>query len=378
MRRVVLGLGLLLAQPAMLPVPTAAQVPDVPCTRPVEAPAPAQPDTGLHRLARGEGVRVAVIDTGVADHPRLRVEPVADLVSPATPDPHLDCDGHGTIVAGVVNGIAPGAVILSIRQSSAHHRQVDGGAAGTLAGLAAGVHEALDAGAQVINISVVSCLDAGVLLDARPLHDALDRAESEGAVVVAAAGNAGSVCQPGMVVHPAQEETVLAVAAVHPQDPHTVADYVMPGVGQVAAPGRVTAGLSPAGRGWASGVVDARGQESGFEGTSFAAPVVSGVAALLRERYPHESAAQLRGRIRQAAQPGHGVVDPQAVLTHLAGDYAVAGRQVVVEKQESPAPQSPGRAAAIVGGLGVVLLAGVLLRGLRGFSAPGRSGARKG
>nr|WP_304503499.1 S8 family serine peptidase [Corynebacterium lemuris] len=376
MRRVVLGLGLLLALPAA--VPAAAQVPDVPCTRPVEAPAPAQPDPDLHRLARGEGVRVAVIDTGVAAHPRLRVEPVADLVSPGAPDPHLDCDGHGTVVAGVVTDIAPGAVILSIRQSSAHHQQVDGGAAGTLAGLAAAVHEALDAGAQVINVSVVSCLDAGVLLDARPLHDALHRAESEGAVVVAAAGNAGSVCQPGMVVHPAQEETVLAVAAVHPQDPHAVADYVMPGVGQVAAPGRVAVGPSPTGVGWASGVVDARGQESGFEGTSFAAPVVSGVAALLRERYPHESAAQIRGRIRQAAQPGHGVVDPQATLTHLAGDYAVAGREVGIGQQERPVPEAPGRAAAIVGGLGVVVLAGVLVRGLSGFSAPGRSGARRG
>lgn len=376
MRRVVLGLGLLLA--LAVPVPVAAQVPDVPCTRPVEAPAPVRAETGLHDLARGEGVRVAVIDTGVADHPLLRVEPVADLVSPGTPDPHLDCDGHGTIVAGVINDIAPGAVILSIRQSSAHHRQVDGGAAGTLAGLAAGIHEALDAGAQVINISVVSCLDAGVLLDARPLHEALHRAESEGVVVVAAAGNAGSVCQPGMVVHPAQEETVLAVAAVHPQDPHTVAGYVMPGVGQVAAPGRVAAGLAPTGAGWASGVVDARGQESGFEGTSFAAPVVSGVAALLRERYPHDTAAQTRERIRQAAQPGHGVVDPRAALTHLSGDYAAAGRRVVAEKQEHPAPQAPGRAAVILGGLAGALLAGTLLRGLSRFSAPVRSGARRG
>lgn len=377
MRRVVLGLAvLLLALP--VPVPVAAQTPDVPCTRPVEAAAPVRGGTGLHDLARGEGVRVAVIDTGVAAHPLLQVEPVADLVSPAAPDPHLDCDGHGTVVAGVINDIAPGAVILSIRQSSAHHRQVDGGAAGTLAGLATAVDEAVDAGAQVINVSVVSCLDAGVLLDARPLHDALERAEAEGVVVVAAAGNAGSVCQPGMIVHPAREETVLAVAAVHPQDPHAVADYVMPGVGQVAAPGRVAVGLSPTGRGWASGVMDARGQESGFEGTSFAAPVVAGVAALLRERYPHETAAQIRGRILQAAEPGHGVVDPQAALTHLAGDYAVAGREVVAERPDSPAPQAPGRAGAIMGGLVVLVLVGVLLRGLTGFSASGRSGARRG
>lgn len=381
LRRVLLGLGFLLFLPGTLPAPpVVAQAPDVPCTRPVAAPAPAPADTDLHRLARGEGVRVAVIDTGVAAHPHLRVEPVADLVSPATPDPHLDCDGHGTIVAGVIHRIAPGAVILSIRQSSAHHRQVDGGDAGTLAGLAAGIHEALDAGARVLNISVVSCLDPGVLLDTAPLHDALHRAEAEGAVVVAAAGNTGSVCRPGMVVHPAQEETVLAVAAVHPQDPHAVADYVMPGVGQVAAPGRVVVGPAPDGRGWASGVVDAQGRESGFEGTSFAAPVVSGVAALLRERYPHESAAQIRGRIHQSARPGHGVVDPRATLTHLAGDYAVAGREVDIAAEDEPVSRVSDQAAVLLGGLAVVVLAGVLLRGLRlsSINGPGRSGARRG
>ncbi|WP_460490916.1 S8 family serine peptidase, partial [Corynebacterium nasicanis] len=167
-------------------------------------------------LARGEGVRVAVIDTGVAPHPELgHVEALADLVSPAAPDPLLDCDGHGTVVAGVIRGIAPGAQILSVRQSSGHYRDTAGG---TLATLTEGIHRALDAGARVINISVVSCLDASLLLDARPLHDALHRAEAEGVIVIAAAGNVGGQCQPGMAVYPAGEETVLSVAAVHPGD----------------------------------------------------------------------------------------------------------------------------------------------------------------
>lgn len=369
MRRVALGLALLVCA-ASVPTPAAAQAPDVACTHPVPvsgpAPDPADASAGLHRIARGEGVRVAVIDTGVADHPHLAVEAVADLVSPGTPDPHLDCDGHGTVVAGVVNQVAPGATILSIRQSSAHYRQVDGGAAGTLESLATAIHRALDAGAQVINTSVVSCLDPGVRVDARPLHDALHRAEAEGAVIVAAAGNAGTVCQPGMVVFPAHEETVLSVAAVHPGDPYSVADYVMPGAEHLSAPGLVTVGLSPAGHGWASGVVNAQGQETGFEGTSFAAPVVSGVAALLRQRHPQDSGAQLRDRIRQAAQPGHGFVDPHATLTHLAGEYLAVGRDFVVEKQQPPISRAPERAAQILGGIGAALLLGVLSGALRG------------
>ncbi|QGU03778.1 S8 family serine peptidase [Corynebacterium comes] len=367
MRCAVLGLSLL----AFTPVPAAAQAPDVACTQPVEALGPVGSSTDMHRIAAGEGVRVAVIDTGVADHPHLVVEPVADLVSPSSPDPHLDCDGHGTVVAGVINGVAPGAVILSIRQSSAHHRQVDGGPAGTLASLADAIHRALDAGAHVINASVVSCLDPAVPLDARPIHDALHRAETEGVVVVAAAGNSGSTCRPGMVVYPAHEDTVLSVAAVHPGDPHSVADYVMPGAHHVSAPGLVDVGLSPTGRGWASGVVTTHGQETGFEGTSFAAPVVSGAAALLRQRHPHDSAAQIRDRILQAAEPGPGVVDPHATLTHLSGEYRVAGRGVAVEKDEAVTPRAPGRSAAILSGLGVALLLGVLIGPVRGAARRG-------
>lgn len=353
------ALALLIA--VLAPFPAHAQ--DVACVQPLEAPPPAPVEHPHLRLARGEGVRVAVIDTGVAPHPELgHVEPLADLVSPWAPDPLLDCDGHGTAVAGVIRDIAPGAQILSIRQSSAHYRDSPGG---TLATLTQGIHVALDAGARVINISVVSCLDPTLLLDAGPLHDALHRAETEGAVLVAAAGNAGGACQPGMTVYPAIEESVLAVAAVHPGDPHALADYVL-GDGDVAAPGRLPVGLSPHGHGWAAGTRDAHGRETGFEGTSFAAPVVSGVAALLRERHPHDSAADIRERIRQAAEPGHGVIAPHVAASHLAGDYRVAGRQVGVDKQKVE-KSATGRVAWQVLGVaaGAALLIGPVRAGWR-------------
>lgn len=349
--------------PALLLAPPAAAQ-DVACVRPVEAPPPVAAEPDVHRIARGEGVRVAVIDTGVAPHPSLgHVEPVADLVSPWAPDPWFDCDGHGTVVAGVIREVAPGAEILSIRQSSGHYRDSAGG---TLDTLTQAVHAALDAGAGVINISVVSCLDPAVLLDAAPLHHALQRAEEDGVVVVAAAGNAGGQCQPGMVVHPAHEETVLAVGAVHPGDPHALAGYVLPG-GQVAAAGRVPVGLSPAGHGHATGTVNAQGQEASFEGTSFAAPVVSGVAALLRERHPFDSAADLRHRIVEAAEPGHGVVDTHTTVTHLAGDYAREGREVGVEKHRAETGGVPARAGTLllVALLAVLLTAPVRARGPR-------------
>ncbi len=355
--------------------------PDVACAVPAPAGAPAERPgelTDAHRIATGEGVRVAVIDTGVADHPQLReVVPGGDLVTPDFPQPLLDCDGHGTVVAGIIAardaGVAPDATVISVRQSSAHHRRpgAEGeDAAGTLASLGDGVHRALDAGADVINVSVVSCVPAETAdrLDTTPLDDALHRAEAEGAVVVAAAGNQGRDCQPGAVVYPAYAPTVLAVAALDATAPLALAGYSLPAGDPdtaLAAPGEMPVGLSPDGVGWATGM-HAPGQHEvvPFTGTSFATPVVSGAVALLRQRHPHESAAQLRDRVTGGAQPGHGVVEPHRVLTHLAADYTVDAR--VRRVAAPPTPERRARAAslAVMGGLGALVLGGVLAAGV--------------
>jgi len=377
MRRILASLTVLAL---LTPPPVTAQEPDTSCAAVLPAPGPA-PQFALgdtHRIARGEGVRVAVIDTGVADHPQLApVDPVADLVAPATPDPLLDCDGHGTVVAGVIREVAPGATILSVRQSSAHYRQPDADSAGTLASLADAIHAALDAGAQVLNISVVSCVpaDQAALLDAAVLDHALLRAEEQGVVVVSASGNNGGACLPGAVVYPAHSPTVLPVAARHADDPHSLAEYSLPADNVLSAPGRVTTGVSPSGDGWAAGMVTAQGQEVAFEGTSFAAPVVTGVAALLRQRHPGDSAAQLRERIRQAAEPSHGAVDPHTALTHLPGAYITDPRQVAAA---APTPEDPAagqRAITLLATLAALVLGGTLLGRV---SAPGRSPRRTG
>src|SRR5262249_55075698 len=155
--------------------------------------------------SRGDGQTVAVIDTGVQPGPRLpNVEPGGDFVE-AT-DGLSDCDGHGTLVAGLIagqsgddgfSGVAPGARLISIRQTSAKFAPRNPGADPTearaavdVASLARAVVRAADLGARVINISAVTCLAANKTLDQTELGAALKYAAvQKDAVVVAAAGN---------------------------------------------------------------------------------------------------------------------------------------------------------------------------------------------
>ena len=363
---------------------------ETPCATALPAPAPLRADAAgatsksslqpAHTLATGRGVTVAVIDTGVAPHPRLqaRLQPGDDLISD---NPLHDCDGHGTIIAGIIAagpghddylGIAPEATILSIRQTSAHH---EGG--GTLETLTTAIHRALDHGAQVINISVVSCIPGtfrGTPEAAALRHDldeALQRAEHQGTVVVAASGNLNNTCQADSIVYPAHSPTVLAVGAQ--EEPHTIAEYSLPPDGMaLSAPGTAPVGLSPFETdnwGFASGIHTAN-EDSPFVGTSFAAPVVSGTAALLRERFPAETPAQLRARIIDSAEPGTGAVDPYRALTHTPARYSGAEHRSVIVTQSTDTSGAARRAYILIAAVGGIVLSWLAYQRARG-SAPG-------
>lgn len=380
------------------PPPAGAQPVATPCVRPVPTAAPVLPvrpahEVQLRELATGSGVRVAVIDTGVAPHPELPgLIPVADLVARETPDPLLDCDGHGTIVAGVIAGqtlgIAPGAQILSVRQTSAHaaRSESDDNTGGTLASLAEAVNLALDQGAQVINISVVACVDpeSAVRLNSGILDDALARAEAQQTVVVAAAGNVSPGCEPGSVVYPSHSPTVLGVGGR--EDAHALAEYSLPapeGHPVVSAPAFVPAALSPDASGWVGGVQPESGDARDFHGTSFAAPVVSGTAALLRQRHPDYSAAEIRAQIVASAEPAGGAVDPLAAVTFVSSPQTpLASRRLEFAPSQAAEDLTRPRLEALAAGIALGALislgaAGLLRSGSSpaGRRAPG-SGSR--
>lgn len=354
-------------------------------------PAGPQPQVPAPTRASGSGVTVAVIDTGVAPHPRLIVEHGPDLTGGGTSA--FDCDGHGTVVAGIIaaqpgeglSGIAPGARILAIRQSTAIHGRSPGTAhdgTGTLASLTDAIEIAIDGGARIINISLVACVPPGTAVDDTALRSALDRAETAGAVVVAAAGNDTSDCPAGSTVYPAHMPQVIAVTAL--SDSLHRADYTLVPPGQAAkvpadpvtnaapdgplvtaAPGTVTTALSPTGSGLATGLRTGITTHP-FTGTSFAAPVVSGAAALLIAEDPTRSPADVRALIARASQPPHGAFSPAELANLVEATPTMRGETTLASTfpttHDHPAWTRFNVAAGI---LGILFWAGATAAGSR-------------
>jgi membrane-anchored mycosin MYCP len=310
----------------------------------------------------GAGQRVAVIDTGVNRHPRLNsVESGGSSVTDGRGD--QDCDGHGTIVAGIIAadpdpsgqtgyvGVAPDATILSIRQSSSLFvSDVDNSTIGNTETMAQAINIAVARGSSVINISQSSCQPIAQASDYgnsgnQMLHNAVKRAYEAGVVVVAAAGNVGGTCQknpsgtPTTAVLPAWfDDYVLTVASVNQAG--APSEFTVPGPWvDVAAPGENLIALDPGvnGTGLASQIATgSQGQPGPIQGTSFAAPYVSGLAVLIKQKFEREgkqlgtaeAAHQIMERIKQTAlHPGgingrndivgYGMVDPAAALSDI-------------------------------------------------------------
>jgi membrane-anchored mycosin MYCP len=313
-----------------------------------------------------------------------------------------DCDGHGTVVAGIVgaepdsdgstfSGIAPDATILSIRQSSNKFRAKDdpsGSGFGDVDTLASAVRTAADVGATVINVSSVACLPVDGGLDDRPLGAALAYAvDVKNVVVVAAAGNAGGPGQcpeqnsatdparPGqpnwdrvsVVVSPAwYDDYVLTVGSVDAHGEPSAFSLAGPWV-DVAAPGENIVSLDPDGEGLVSSLPTS-GDPTPISGTSYAAPVVSGIVALVRARSPELTARQVMRRIEDSARRpsagwdpvvGHGVVDALAAVSGDQSATAVESTRSRPVSHPDAASTDSGAREFAVGGAAVCVAVAV-------------------
>ncbi|MGF1450290.1 MAG: S8 family serine peptidase [Opitutales bacterium] len=271
----------------------------------------------------GAGVTVAVLDMLVGPHSALEGAQVTYLDPiPAGASP-ID-GGHGTAVASLVlgngtlgiNGVAPSATVLSLPVLDAEGN----GDAFTLANA---IVRAVDAGADIINMSLGSYADSPVILDA--VRYAADR----DVVLVAAAGNDGS----GALLYPAAYDEVISVAAADVNE--QAAFFSNFGVGlDVTAPG---VGVIAGGTG---------DDATLFSGSSAGAPLVSGLAARILEVEPTASAEDVAELIVSFAndtgppgvdiQSGGGFVNAQTIFEReTPGIFDAAVADIYVDPVES-------------------------------------------
>ncbi|MFI7427603.1 type VII secretion-associated serine protease mycosin [Micromonospora sp. NPDC049836] len=290
----------------------------------------------VHRLATGRGVLVAVVDTGVdGSHPDIAGQVVPGRRTDGrSGDARTDPEGHGTHMAGIiaatnaardgVTGIAPAAKIMPIGITTKRR----GGITSTAA--ADGIRLAADRGAKVINLSFGS--DGAASEDEiQAIRYALER----DAVVVSSAGNTDRGDTD--VNAPANIPGVIAVTGTTKggrfwsgsvQGPEAV----------IAAPGDGIYNIGPEhGYGWG-------------DGTSDASAIVSGIAALIRSKYPDLDAPNVINRLirtaRDAGPPGRdpqygfGRIDPTAALTAKVPE--VSANPLLGEQSASPAAPQAG------------------------------------
>jgi len=239
--------------------------------------------------ADGRGVTIAVVDTGVdLAHPDLAANlvPGYDAIGDSTdPAAIQDDNGHGTHVAGIaaaslngigIVGVAYGAKIMPIKAMDSQGEGAD-------ADLAAGIEWAADHGAKIINLSLGSDQQSGIL------QAAIQYAVGKGCLIVAAAGNhepGGS----GALVYPANDPGVLAVTASDQSDRLAYFSDSGPQVA-LAAPG-----VDILSDYWDQGSAYAY-----LDGTSMASPFVAGVAALVWSRHPDWNANQVKVALETGA-----------------------------------------------------------------------------
>lgn len=300
----------------------------------------------------GVGVTVALIDSGVVPVDGLTLPgkvingPDLSFESQAGNLRYLDTFGHGTHLAGIIAGnntgdltpfnypendsafygVAPGASILNIKVAD-HEGAVD--VSQVIAAIDWVVQHRDDNGmnVRVLNLSFGTDSDQSYLLD--PLAHAVEQAVWYGIVVVVAAGNDGNV-EP--LRNPALDPYVIAVGAANTNGTPSKDDDTMPDFGNcgnedrhvdIAAPAVSIVSLRAPGSHADLNYPSARVGENYFRGTgtSQAAAVVSGAAAVILSKRPNLNPYQVKNLLMDTASPvpgahgwcqGAGIIDMQA------------------------------------------------------------------
>jgi serine protease AprX len=300
--------------------------------------------TGADRLAAagdtGQGVTVAVMDTGIDNLPDFAGRLIGGVDLTGEGNPYQDSYGHGTFVAGLIagngassngqySGEAPGANLVSIKVAGANGTT-------TLSTLILGLQWAADHqsryGISVLNMSLGYKPTQSTVIN--PLDQAVEAVWRSGIAVVVSAGNSGPF--NGSILSPGDDPLVITVGALDDLASGSVSGDEMndfSAVGPTSPDGWVKPDLVTSGRSVVSlaapgstiynanpGSVIGQGNFVG-SGTSFSSAITSGAAALVLADNPGLTPNQLKGRLLASTRPGpvgnpfvdgHGALDAYA------------------------------------------------------------------
>lgn len=268
-------------------------------------------------------VQIAIVDSGIdVSHPEFRGRLLSgqNYVSPG--EPPDDDYGHGTHVAGLIGAVAnnaTGIAGVAPRVRIDPRKVLNSVGSGSIVDVAAAIRDATDDGADIINLSLETSAP-NVVMEA-----AVEYAFNRGVLLIAATGNSGFPT----VSWPAAYSEAMAIASTTYNDRRASYSNAGPEV-EIAAPGgeRNQSMLST----WPGGVrcrdINAAPAQSDYctsEGTSMAAAVASGAAAMIKSLRPGLSMAQIRQLLRDTAYPvgepsnfvGSGRLDLQAALREI-------------------------------------------------------------
>jgi serine protease AprX len=308
----------------------------------------------------GQGITVAVIDTGVADVPAMSGTVIHQENMSAGPR-WGDQYGHGTFVAGLVHRVAPQAKIVSVKLSGAN------GAVDVTQVMAALQWVALNRdrfSIDVVNLSFGN--DSKQSWKTSPLNYAVQQVWDEGIPVVVSAGNLGELGS-NTVTKPADDPLVISVGASDEVGTAPIGDDVIPGFvsrgptqdgltkPDLVAPGASVVSVRAPGSTIDNQFPQARVGEDGFRGsgTSFAAPIVTGLVAQLLSADPTLTPDEIKYALLASAQPvsgeafaqGSGTVSVLSALQHLHKGRA---NQNVVERSTASGSLNGARGSALI------------------------------